>query len=100
LPLMIAIIGGSPRQFQPYVDLYKETYIAQGHDMSNYRVGVHSHAFFGDNSEEVASGYYPLYAAQMDRVGRSRGWQPYQRTQYDFGRSKSGALFIGDAEEA
>lgn len=98
LPLMLAIIGGSPRQFQPLVELYKETYLAHGHDMANYRVGVHSHAFFGDDNEGVADSYYPLYAAQMDHVGRSRGWQPYQRTQYDFGRSKSGALFIGDAE--
>ena len=34
----------------------------------------------------------------MDRVGRSRGWPPYQRTQFDFGRSKHGALFIGEPD--
>lgn len=99
LPLMMAIIGGSPQQFQPFFELYKETYLAHGHDMANYQVGVHSHAFFGADSKETADRYYPIYAAQMDRVGRSRGWQPYQRTQFDFGRSRSGALFIGDAEE-
>jgi hypothetical protein len=36
----------------------------------------------------------------MDRVGRSRGWPAYQRNQFDFGRSKDGALIIGDANEA
>ena len=99
LPLMIAIIGGSPEQFKPYFELYKETYIRHGHDLSHMQVGIHSHAFFGEDSKTVSDQYYPLYAAQMDRVGKSRGWPTYQRSQYDFGRSKSGALFIGDAEE-
>ena len=99
LPLMIAIIGGSPQQFQPFFELYKETYQAHGHDMANYQVGVHSHSFFGADGKETADRYYPVYAAQMDRIGKSRGWPPYQRTQFDFGRSKNGALFIGDAAE-
>ena len=58
------------------------------------------HSFFGEESNAVADYYYPLYAAQMDRVGASRGWPPYQKNQFDFGRSKSGALIIGDANEA
>lgn len=100
LPLMIAIIGGSPRQFQPLVKLYRDTYARHGHDMAKLQVGIHSHAFFGDDSKAVSDQYYPLYARQMDRIGRSRGWPPYQRTQFDFGRSRDGALFIGDANEA
>ncbi len=99
LPLMIAIIGGSPEQFSPFFDLYRETYLQHGHDPAKLQVGIHSHAFFGEDSKAVANQYYPLYAAQMDRVGKSRGWPPYQRTQYDYGRSKNGALFIGDVNE-
>jgi len=98
LPLMIAIIGGSPAQFQPLFELYKKTYLENGHDPANYRIGIHSHALFGENEAELSKVYYPLYAAQMDRVGRSRGWPPYQRTQFDFGKSKHGALFIGEPE--
>lgn len=100
LPLMIAIIGGSPSQFKPLVKLYRDTYARHGHDMAKLQVGIHSHAFFGDDSKAVSDQYYPLYARQMDRIGRSRGWPPYQRTQFDFGRSRDGALFIGDANEA
>ncbi|MFC3197940.1 LLM class flavin-dependent oxidoreductase [Parapedobacter deserti] len=96
LPLMIAIIGGSPAQFQPLFELYKKTYIESGHDPAGYRVGIHSHALFGEDNAALTKRYYPLYAAQMDRVGRSRGWPPYQRTQFDFGTSKHGALFIGE----
>jgi len=96
LPLMIAIIGGSPEQFKPLFELYKKTYLENGHDPAQFQVGIHSHALFGENEAELSKIYYPLYAAQMDRVGRSRGWPPYQRTQFEFGKSRHGALFIGE----
>ncbi len=99
LPVIFAIIGGSPVQFQPLFDYYKEVYQHYKHDMSKFEVGVHMHSFFGDDSEQTANAYYPIYSGQMDRVGRSRGWPPYQRNQYDYGRSKEGALIFGDANE-
>jgi alkanesulfonate monooxygenase SsuD/methylene tetrahydromethanopterin reductase-like flavin-dependent oxidoreductase (luciferase family) len=71
-----------------------------GHDMNNFQVGVHIHALFGENSKQIADEYYPVYSSQMDRVGASRGWPPYQKQQYDVGRSKYGHLIIGDANEA
>lgn len=98
LPLMLAIIGGSPRQFKPLVDLYREEYKFANHDPANMKVGIHSHAFFGDNASSLSDMYYPLYAAQMNRIGRTRGWQPYHRSQFEAGKSKDGALFIGESE--
>ncbi|MCJ0742407.1 LLM class flavin-dependent oxidoreductase [Pedobacter montanisoli] len=100
LPVMFAIIGGNPAQFQPLFEYYKQAYEDHGHDMNNFKVGVHMHSFFGENSQAVADYYYPVYAAQMDRIGRSRGWPPFQKGQFDFGRSKHGALIIGDVNEA
>lgn len=100
LPVMFAIIGGSPVQFKPLFDYYKEVYQHFNHDMDKFQVGVHMHSFFGENSQQIADEYYPYYSSQMDRVGRSRGWPPYQPQQYQFGRSKQGALIIGDANEA
>jgi len=100
LPVIFAIIGGSPAQFIPLFDYYKEVYQHYKHDMNEFQVGVHMHSFFGDESQQTADEYYPLYSAQMNRVGRSRGWPPYQRQQYDAGRSSKGHLIIGDANEA
>ncbi|TCC92326.1 LLM class flavin-dependent oxidoreductase [Pedobacter frigiditerrae] len=100
LPVIFAIIGGNPASFKPLFDYYKKVYQAYGHDMAKFEVGVHMHSFFGENSAETADYYYSLYSSQMDRVGRSRGWPPYQKNQFDFGRSKDGALIIGDANEA
>lgn len=100
LPVIFAIIGGNPAQFVPLFNYYKEVYQHYGHDMDKLQVGVHMHAFFGTDSKQTADDYYPVYSSQMDRIGRSRGWPPYQKQQYDLGRTKNGALIIGDAKEA
>jgi probable LLM family oxidoreductase len=100
LPVVFAIIGGDPAQFKPLFDYYRNAYDHYGHNKEKFRVGVHMHAFFGENSKEVADYYYPVYSSQMDRVGKSRGWPPYQQNQYDTGRSSKGHLVIGDANEA
>ncbi len=100
LPVMFAIIGGNPAQFQPLFNYYKELYEQLGHDMNAFKVGVHIHSFFGEDSQQTADAYFPVYAAQMTRVGASRGWPPFSRQQYDAGRSKQGAYIIGDVNES
>ncbi len=99
LPLVIAVIGGYPRQFTPLFRLYKEEYQRHGHSIENYATGLHAHLFVGEDSRKVADFYYPYYAKQMDKIGRDRGWPPYQRHQFDGGRSKDGALFVGEPAE-
>lgn len=98
LPLVVAIIGGMPKQFQPLIEFYKQEYIKNGHDVSKMQIGIHSHSFVSDNEASIDQ-YYHNYAAQMDRVGASRGWAPYSKEQYDGGRSKEGALFMGEAQQ-
>ncbi len=100
LPVMFAIIGGNPAQFKPLFDYYKELYEHFGHDMNKLQVGVHMHSLFGEDSKQTADAYYPVYSAQMNRVGASRGWPPFSRGQYDQGRGKNGAYLFGDANEA
>jgi alkanesulfonate monooxygenase SsuD/methylene tetrahydromethanopterin reductase-like flavin-dependent oxidoreductase (luciferase family) len=100
LPVIFAIIGGDPVQFKPLFEYYKNVYKQFGHDMNKFQVGVHMHSFFGDDSQQIADEYYPIYSSQMDRIGRSRGWPPYQQQQYAAGRSRNGHLIISDASEA
>jgi len=100
LPVMFAIIGGAVENFRPLFDLYRQTWLENGHPEEDFQVGVHMHAFFGHPADAVADRYYPVYAAQMDRVGASRGWPPYRCAQYDFGRSIHGHLIVGDVDQA
>lgn len=100
LPVMFAIIGGNPAQFKPLFQYYKELYENFGHNMKNFKVGVHMHSFFGEDSKQTVDYYYPVYSSQMNRVGASRGWAPFTRSQYEQGRGKEGAYLFGDANEA
>jgi probable LLM family oxidoreductase len=99
IPVMFAIIGGNPAHFKPLFDYYREVYEASGHDMQQLRTGVHVHAFFGEDSAATARDYYPVYAAQMNRIGRQRGWPPYQPAQFEAGRAPKGHLAVGNAAE-
>lgn len=100
LPVMFAIIGGATESFKPLFEIYQQAWEDNGHAQEDFQVGVHMHAFFGKDAQTTADQYYPLYAAQMNRIGSSRGWPPYQRSQYDFGRSKHGHLVVGDVNES
>ena len=100
LPVIFAIIGGNPAHFKPLFEYYREVYTHFGHNPDIFRVGVHMHSLFGENSQQVADEYYPVYSAQMNRIGRERGWPPYQKQQYENGRGPHGHLIIGDANEA
>ncbi len=100
LPVIFAIIGGDPARFQPLFSYYQEAWRHYKQDMDAFEVGVHMHCFFGEDSKKIADAYYPVYSDQMNRIGRTRGWQPYSRAQYDYGRGKGGHLIIGDPSEA
>ncbi|MFI5193129.1 MAG: LLM class flavin-dependent oxidoreductase [Chitinophagales bacterium] len=95
LPLTLAIIGGSPAQFLPLVDLYRKTSTAAGHGV--LPLAVHSHGYIGDNARQAADEFYPYYAYSMNRIGKERGWPPTSRAQYEAGRSMQGSLLVGSA---
>ncbi|ODV53957.1 MULTISPECIES: LLM class flavin-dependent oxidoreductase [Lysinibacillus] len=98
LPLMLAIIGGSPKQFAPIVQLYKKAAAHAGHDLSKLRVGSHSIGFVGPNNEWAADTFFPSTQAGMNKLGKERGWPYYDRSSYDAARSFEGALYVGDSE--
>ena len=98
LPLVVAIIGGMPAQFQDLVAFYKQEYLKAGHDPEKMQLAVHSHTFVSEDPA-VINGYFENYKAQMDRIGKSRGWAPYTKMQFEGGRSPEGALFIGSPEQ-
>jgi probable LLM family oxidoreductase len=100
IPVMFAIIGGNPVQFKPLFEYYKKAWEHFEHDMNKFHVGVHMHAFFGEDGNKTADEYYPVYSTQMNRIGKTRGWPTYQKQQYDTGRGKNGHLIIGDVNES
>ncbi len=98
MPLMVAIIGGMPIQFQNLIQFYKQEYLASGFPESEMQIAIHSHTLVSED-QNVVDGYYENYKSQMDRIGKTRGWSPYTKMQYEGGRAKDGALFIGNVNE-
>lgn len=98
MPLVVAIIGGMPIQFKNLMDFYKQEYLKAGFLESEMQIAIHSHTFVSDD-KNVIDGYFENYKSQMDRIGSIRGWAPYTKMQYEGGKAKDGALFIGNPEE-
>jgi probable LLM family oxidoreductase len=99
LPMALAIIGGSPERFVPMVDLYRESGKRARHDPAQLAVGINSHTYIADSSQQAADEFYPPYAEVMTRIGRERGWPPTNRQQFEAARSRAGALLVGSPPE-
>ena len=99
LPLALAIIGGAPERFVPFIDLYRESANRAGHDPARLKVSINSHGFIADDSREAADVFFPPYAEAMTRIGRERGWPPTTRLQFEGSRSMRGALAVGNVQE-
>ncbi|WP_062516393.1 LLM class flavin-dependent oxidoreductase [Demequina gelatinilytica] len=95
LRLMLAIIGGDPGRFAPYVDLYRRAAAQLG--TTAHPVGMHSHGFIAPTDEEARESYFPGYKAMRDRIGAERGWPPMTRAQYD-DEIDFGSLYVGAPE--
>jgi probable LLM family oxidoreductase len=96
LPLMLAIIGGAPMQFLPFVDLYRRALREFGRP--ELPVGAHCPGYIAATNEQAREEAWPHYAAMMDRIGKDRGWRPLRREQFDATAGPDGALFVGSPE--
>jgi probable LLM family oxidoreductase len=99
LPMALAIIGGLPERFAQFVGFYREAWRRAGHAPDAMRLGINSHGYVGDSSQEAADTFYPSYAAMMNAIGRERGWPPLDRRDFDASRELRGANFVGSPQE-
>jgi probable LLM family oxidoreductase len=99
LPMALAIIGGQPERFAPFIAIYRDSAREAGHDPSLIKVGINSHGYIADTSQQAADEHYPYMAAVMDKIGRERGWPPMTRGQFEAGRSPRGHLLLGSPQE-
>jgi probable LLM family oxidoreductase len=95
LPLMLAIIGGAPERFAPYIDLYRRA--ADQIGTVAHPVGMHSPGFIADTDEEAKELFYPRYKVTRDRIGALRGWPPIRREEFD-ADVEHGSMYVGSPE--
>jgi probable LLM family oxidoreductase len=95
LPLMLAIIGGDPKRFRPFVDLYHRAFAQFGKPVQP--VGIHSHGYVADTDARAREEFWPHYKASRDRIGAERGWPPTTKTAFEQ-EVDGGALHLGSPE--
>ncbi|MFC5501904.1 LLM class flavin-dependent oxidoreductase [Lysinimonas soli] len=95
LPLVLAIIGGAPARFAPYVELFHRALAQLG--QPDLPVAVHSPGFVAASDQEAADILWPHQEAMVNRIGKERGWPPATRESFD-AEIAGGALHVGSPE--
>jgi probable LLM family oxidoreductase len=95
LPLMLAIIGGDPKRFAPYVDLYERAFREFGRPVKP--IGVHSPGYVADSDTQAREELWPDYKVMRDRIGKERGWPPMGRDEFVH-EADHGSLYVGSPE--
>ena len=96
IPLMLAIIGGSPARFAPWAELYRDRLEKFGKPLQP--IGVHSPGHVAETDEQAKEELYPHHLEMMNRIGRERGWQPIGRGHFEQSAGPDGALYVGSPE--
>jgi probable LLM family oxidoreductase len=94
-PLMLAIIGGSPIRFKPYIELYKKSLDKFGNPIQP--VGMHSHGVIAETDEEAIERAWKYIVPAMNKLGRERGWGPMRRETFER-EVESGSYYVGSPE--
>jgi probable LLM family oxidoreductase len=95
LPLMLAIIAGSPARFAPYVELYRRALEQYGRP--ELPVGLHSLGFVAPTDEEAIEIQWPYYQEQFEWAARERGWRPPTYEQF-LAEVDHGSMYVGSPE--
>src|SRR3954470_24672881 len=94
-PLTLAIIGGDPRRFRPYVEIYHRALAQLGH--GSLPVGIHSPGHIAETDAQAREELWPAYQVMRNRIGAERGWDPTSRAEFDH-EIAEGSLYVGSLE--
>ena len=95
LPLMLAIIGGDPKRFKPYAELYLASLSEFGQPV--LPIGIHSPGYVAATDEQAREELWPDYKRMRDQIGAERGWPPMRRDEFDH-EAQHGSLYVGAPE--
>jgi len=108
IPMMLAIIGGDPARFLPFVNLYRQAPAELGVDgftgaslgggaEAPMPLGVHSPGHVAASDAEAREQLWPHFAANRQRIGAERGWPAPTRDEFE-NEADHGSLYVGSPE--
>jgi len=99
LPMMLAIIGGMPARFAPFIKLYRDVFEKAGHSKDQLKLGINSHTYIAETSQQARDEFYPPYSEVMTRIGRERGWSGMSRADFDAATGPQAHLLVGSPQQ-
>lgn len=93
--LMLAVIGGHPERFAPYVHLFRQA--EQQFGGAPQMVGIHSPGHVGATDAEAKAEFWEHYQVLMNTIGAERGWSPMTQMQFQ-NEVSAGSLYVGSPE--
>ena len=100
VPMALAIIGGQPERFVPFVELYREAAREAGQDPAKLPISINSHGYIAETSQQAAEDSMQPFLDTMNRIGKERGWASMTRAGFEAERGPKGALVVGSPQKA
>lgn len=95
IPMMLAIIGGDPGRFMPFVQLYRQAQAEMG--VESMPLGIHSPGHIAATDEQARDELWEHFAANRTRIGRERGWPDPTRADFE-AEANYGSLYVGSPQ--
>lgn len=95
IPMMLAIIGGDPARFLPYVRLYERATEQLGFEPMP--LGAHSPGHIAETDELAREQLWPHFRENRNRIGAERGWPETTRGEFEH-EIEAGSLYVGSPE--
>ena len=99
LPIVYAVIGGTPERFAPLVDLYRRAGAAAGQDPATLNVTMGAIGLIAEKSQDAKDAFYPYWLEAMKYGARARGWAVPSRADYDHATQGAQGIFAGSPDE-
>jgi probable LLM family oxidoreductase len=95
LPLLLAIIGGSPARFAGHVELYRRALEQYGQPA--LPVGQHAIGLVAETDDEARETFWPAWRRVTEKMAEERGWR--EATEDSFLHEIThGALMVGSPQ--
>ncbi|MNM94013.1 methylenetetrahydromethanopterin reductase [compost metagenome] len=98
--LALAILGGDPIRFKPFVEIYRQAAAKAGHAPEALKVAVTGHAYIAETTQQAKDEFYLYYSNYWGYVNRQRGMSTFiPRSEYERMTSPDTALFVGSPQQ-
>lgn len=96
MPVIFAIIGGSPTAFAAFAQHYRRALEHFG--KPELPIAWHSPGHVAETDEQAREEFFPAQAHNHAVIGRERGWPPLSREAFEQMAGPDGAYYVGSPE--